>query len=137
MTAPVPTFGHSTDYLRPIRNRELQGSALVIRPTCVESVMTHTFGEREVVIADLYVLDGEHANELENNRKFFSSHLNAALKQVLDKGEGVIVARLNHGHFGDTNGIYRQFWYFTPVNLLTDKEMLVQAEVVAKAQGWM
>ena len=137
MTATLPEFGHSTDYLRPLSNQQLRGAALVIRPSGVESVTT-SMGEHEVIVADTYVLDGDHAGYLENNRKFFSAHLNAALKQVLDSGEGVVVARLNHGHFGDIrDSSYRQFWYFQPVNLLTDKELLVQAEVVAKDQWWM
>lgn len=136
MTTTLPEFGHSSDYVPPIGFHELKGAALVIRPTGVASVTT-SLAEHEVVVADMYVLDGGNSGHLEVDRKFFGSFLNEALRNVLDGGDGVIVARVNRGHFYDTRGYSLPFWYFQPVNLLTDKELLVQAEVVAKAQGWM
>lgn len=140
MPPTLPEFGHSVAWVPPLSNRKLKGSALVIRPTRVSNVTVNAIGERkdvEVVIADMYVLDGDNAGHLESDRKFFSSFLRAPLKQVLDGGEGVIVARLNQGYFDYLYGHTCEFWYFQPVNLLTDKELLAQAEDVAKAQGWM
>lgn len=139
MTETLPEFGHSIAYVPPIGFHELKGAALVIRPTRVSSVTINVYGREdvEVVIADMYVLDGDNSGHLEVDRKFFGSFLNEALRNVLDGGVGVIVARVNEGRFYDTRGYSLPFRYFQPVNLLTDKELLVQAEVVAKAQGWM
>lgn len=131
MTAALPQFGHSTDY-RQVPIRSLIDAALVIRPTGTRRISTAT-GQHTAVTADVYVIDGEHANTLEFGYLFFNSMITNALTESLTTG-GVVVARLKRGVMASSG---RQFLYLSPINLFADRELLVQADVIARAQGWL
>lgn len=132
MTNYLPRFGHSTDRAQ-MKIADLDGAALVIHPTSIKPMQT-AIGAHEAVVADLYILDGDNANAVERDYLFFNSLITDALKDVLATGMGVTVTRIKQGRMVSDG---RSARYLTPINLLTDKELLVQAEVVATAQGWM
>lgn len=130
MSDAYPRFGCGNGPQIPFNS--LIGAALVIRPTGTRDVVNQ-YGPYPAVEADMYVIDGEHANTLESGRLFGSPIISAALTDTLTTG-GVVGARLKRG-VRWINGV--SFLYLSPLNLLTDRELLVQAEVVAKAQGWL
>lgn len=130
MTYTLPPFGHQRLARRPFR--DFLDSALVLRPTGTRTLDVGT-GPARAVVADMFVLDGVHAHTLERDYLIFNTMVSGALTGSIGTG-GVVVGRLSHV-VRATSG--RATLLLSPLNLLTDRELLVQAEDTAKALGWM
>jgi hypothetical protein len=74
---------------------DLHGSLLVINPLRVETGVTTSFGSKDAVVADVHVIDGDHAGDVFRNTMIWPAVLQGQLRSSI--GGNPVLGRLGKG----------------------------------------
>ena len=110
-----------------VKITEFEGRLLLLTPTEYKTEVPTSFGEKDCVVADIVVLDGDNAPEQLDNVYMFQGKLIGATKSAV--GKGMILGRL--GKEKATKSGYSDAWI---LNDATDDEKQVARDYLAKLE---